>query len=49
MSKHFRQTYRPDGTDKFLTSVMRETNDGSWIATFPGSEKLVMKRRKTSG
>ena len=49
MSKHFRQTYRPDGTDKFLTSVMRETNDGSWVATFPGSEKLVMKRRKTSG
>jgi hypothetical protein len=45
MSKHFRQTYRPDGTDKFLTSVMRETNDGSWVATFPGSEKLVLCNR----
>jgi len=49
VSKHFRQTYKPDGTDKLLTSVMRETNDGSWVATFPGSERLVMKRRKTNG
>ena len=49
MSKHFRQTYTPDGTDKFLTSVMRETKDGSWVATFPGSEKLVMKKRETNG
>src|SRR5215469_395481 len=44
MSKHFRQTYKPDGADRFLTSVMRETNDGSWVATFPGSENLIMKK-----
>jgi hypothetical protein len=49
MSRHFRQTYKPDGADKLLTSVMRETNDGSWVATFPGSEKLIMKRRKPEG
>ena len=49
MSRHFRQTYKPDGADKLLTSVMRETNDGSWVATFPGSEKLIMKRRKAEG
>jgi hypothetical protein len=49
MSKHFRQTFKPDGADRFLTSVMRETNDGSWVATFPGSEKLIMKRRKPEG
>jgi hypothetical protein len=49
LSKHFRQTFRPDGKDRFLTSVMRETNDGSWVATFPGSDKLVMKRRETEG
>lgn len=49
MSKHFRQTYKPDGPDKLITSAMRETNDGSWVATFPGSEKLIMKRRKAEG
>ena len=46
MSKHFRQTFKPDGTDKLITSVMRETKDGSWVATFPGSERLVMVKRK---
>ena len=49
LSKHFRQTFKADVADKFVTSIMRETNDGSWVATFPGSEKLVMKRRKTEG
>ncbi|HEY2712825.1 MAG TPA: hypothetical protein VGI60_09950 [Chthoniobacterales bacterium] len=49
MSEHFRQTYKPHGMDELLTAVMRETNDGSWVATFPGSEKLVMKRRKAKG
>jgi hypothetical protein len=48
-SRHFRQTYKPNGADEFLTSVMRETNDESWVATFPGSEKLIMKRRKAEG
>lgn len=46
MSKHFRQTYKPDGADKLITSVMRETNDKSWVATFPGSEQLIMVRKK---
>ena len=46
ISKHFRQTFKPDGTDKLITSVMREAKDGSWVATFPGSERLVMVKRK---
>jgi hypothetical protein len=46
MSKHFRQTFKPDGPDKLITSVMRETNDRSWVATFPGSERLVMVRKQ---
>jgi hypothetical protein len=46
MTKHFRQTFRADGADKLVTSVMRETNDGSWVATFPGSERLIMVRKK---
>ena len=45
MSKHFRQTYKTDGADKLITSVMRETNDRNWVATFPGSEQLIMIRR----
>ncbi len=49
MSEHFRETYKPANTDVLLTSVMRETNSGSWVAAFPGSEKLVMKRRKGKG
>lgn len=46
MTKHFRQTFKPDNADKIITSVMRETNDGSWVASFPGSERLIMARRK---
>ena len=45
MSKHFRQTYKTDGADKLITSVMRETNDRNWVATFPGSERLIMVRK----
>jgi hypothetical protein len=45
MSKHFRQTYKTNGADKLITSVTRETNDRNWVATFPGSEQLVMIRR----
>jgi hypothetical protein len=41
---HFRQTYELEGADKLVTSVMRETNSG-WVASFPGSERLVMRRR----
>jgi hypothetical protein len=41
---HFRETYQKAGPDKILTSAMRETKDG-WVATFPGSDHLVMLRR----
>jgi hypothetical protein len=39
----FRQTFRPAGPDRILTSVMRDAS-GSWVATFPGSDRLVMTR-----
>jgi len=41
----FRQTFKPDGPDRLRTQVLRETKDG-WVATFPGSDRLVMTRRK---
>ena len=40
----FRQTFKPAGPDRILTSVMRESS-GSWVATFPGSDRLVMTRQ----
>lgn len=40
----FRQTFKRDGADRILTSVMRESGQG-WVATFPGSDRLVMTRR----
>jgi hypothetical protein len=43
----FRQTFKPQGADTLLTTVMRET-PGGWVPTFPGSDKLVMKRRKAT-
>jgi len=46
MIEHFRQTYRQKGSDTVLTSVMHETAQG-WVATFPGSDRLIMKRRST--
>ena len=42
----FRQIFRPDGPDRVKTQVLRESKDG-WVATFPGSDRLVMTRRKT--
>ena len=40
----FRQTFKAAGPDRVLTAVMRE--DGRrWVATFPGSDHLVMTRR----
>ena len=42
---HFRQIYRPTGPDQMAISVLRETERG-WVATFPGSDHLLMKRRK---
>lgn len=41
----FRQTFKAVGPDRILTSVMRESAKG-WVATFPGSDRLVMTRRK---
>jgi len=40
---HFRQTFLPVGPDKVLTKVMRQSGEG-WVATFPGSDHLVMTR-----
>lgn len=40
----FRQTFRPAGSNRVLTQVLREVGNG-WVATFPGSDHLVMIRR----
>lgn len=42
----FRQTFRDLGDGRFETTLMRKTADG-WAPTFPGSEKLIMIRRKS--
>lgn len=44
----FRQTFKPAGPDRVLTTVLRDSGQG-WIATFPGSDHLVMIRRPASG
>jgi len=44
-SAKFRQTFTPDGPDRILTSVMRKSEAG-WVPNFPGSDHLVMTRRK---
>jgi hypothetical protein len=41
---HFRETYKRIGPDKILTSAMRQSENG-WVATFPGSDHLIMTRR----
>jgi hypothetical protein len=43
----FRETYKKVSPDKILTSAMRKTSNG-WVATFPGSDKLIMTRRSDS-
>lgn len=43
----FRQTFKSTGPDKIFTTVMRQAGDG-WVATFPGSDHLVMTRRAES-
>jgi len=43
-SSHFRETYKKIAPNKILTSAMRETEHG-WVATFPGSDHLIMTRR----
>ena len=40
----FRQTFKKAGPDRIRTSVMRESGKG-WVATFPGSDRLVMTRQ----
>jgi len=40
----FRQTYKQAGSDKIQTSAMRKTERG-WVATFPGSDRLLLVRR----
>jgi hypothetical protein len=44
----FRQTFTPAGPDRILTSVLRESGQ-RFVATFPGSDRLVMARRKGAG
>ena len=43
----FRQTFRRESDDRVSTRVLRE-NAGGWMATFPGSDRLVMTRRPES-
>jgi hypothetical protein len=40
----FRQTFRKVGPDRIATEVLRDAG-GRWVATFPGSDRLVMTRR----
>ena len=40
----FRQTFRRESADRIATRVLRASGKG-WVATFPGSERLVMTRR----
>jgi hypothetical protein len=41
----FRQTFKPQDANTLVTTIMRQQKDGIWVATFPGSEKLLMRRR----
>jgi hypothetical protein len=43
-SAQFRHTFKLDGPERILSSVMRKTEAG-WIPSFPGSDHLVMTRR----
>jgi hypothetical protein len=42
----FRQTFEAAGPDRVRTTVMHEAGSG-WVATFPGSDRLVMTRRSS--
>ncbi len=46
-TSRFRQTFKSQGPDRFATAVLRQSGDG-WVATFPGSDHLVMTRRSNS-
>ena len=41
----FRQTFKQLSADRVATSMMRKTASG-WVATFPGSEEVLMTRRQ---
>jgi hypothetical protein len=41
---HFRQTFKAIEPGKILTTVMRQSDHG-WVATFPGSDHMIMTRR----
>ena len=41
---HFRQTFRALAPDRIETAALRD-NNGTWVATFPGSDHLLMTRR----
>lgn len=43
---NFRQTFRSTGKDSAVTSLMRQGPSG-WQPIFPGSDNIVMTRRKT--
>jgi hypothetical protein len=43
---HFRETYKQIDANKVSTSAMRETKNG-WVATFPGSDRMIMTRRSS--
>jgi len=40
----FRQTFVKTGPDTAVTTLMRQTANG-WVPTFPGSEKIELRRR----
>jgi hypothetical protein len=42
----FRQTFKQQDANTVVTSVMRLQKDGTWVASFPGSERLLMRRRR---
>ena len=46
-SAKFRQTFKSTGPDTIFTTLMRQTDRG-WVATFPGSDRLIMSRRAPS-
>jgi hypothetical protein len=41
----FRQTFKQQDANTLVTTIMRQQKDGTWVASFPGSERLLMKRR----
>lgn len=41
----FRQTIRRTGEDQMTTALMRRIATG-WVPTFPGSDKIVMRRQR---